>query len=119
MALEETDTFLLTGLLHRVFFCDCMHTHAVANDNDPKFFKISFRIPKTPPIQPTSFGQYIKKLRVEKQLSQRDIARLLSVWYDSIRNWEKDRVVPRKDSMKKLTGIYQVDFDQYFASLDS
>jgi len=39
--------------------------HAVPNCNNLKFFKINFWIPKIPPIQPTSFGKYVKKPRTE------------------------------------------------------
>ena len=79
-----------------------MHTRAVANCNHLKSFKINFRIPKVSPIQPTSFGQLLQKLRLEKQLSQRELARLLKVSHDSIRNWERDRFLPNDVNQEKL-----------------
>ena len=85
-----------------------MHTRAVANDNNHKFYKINFRIPKVPPIQPTSFGKYIKKLRTENQLSQRELARRAKVSHDSIRNWEGDRFLPKKESLAKLASLLQI-----------
>ena len=88
-----------------------MHTHAVANCNHLKSFKINLRIPKAVPIQPTSFGQFLKKLRTEKQLSQRELARLLKVSHDSIRNWERDRFLPGKESIIKLAKVFQIDQD--------
>ena len=80
-----------------------------AANNRLKFFKINFRIPKNPPVQPTSFGQFLKKLRTEKQLSQRELAGLLEVSHDSIRNWEKDRFLPGKESIIKLAQVFQVE----------
>ena len=77
-------------------------TRAVANRNHLKSFKINFRIPKVSPIQPTSFGQLLQKLRLEKQLSQRELARLLKVSHDSIRNWERDRFLPNDMNQEKL-----------------
>ncbi len=73
-----------------------MGPHAVPNCNHLKFFKINLRIPKSPPIQPTSFGQFLRKLRLERQLQQRDLAK-------------KDRVLPGKESIIKLTMVFQVD----------
>ncbi len=70
-------------------------TRAVANCNHLKPFKINLCIPKVPPIQPTSFGQFLKKLRLDKKLSQRGLARLLDVSHDSIRNWEGDSFLPK------------------------
>ncbi len=49
----------------------CNLTRAVPNCNHLKFFKINFRIPKNPPITPTSFGQFLRKLRLDTKLSQR------------------------------------------------
>ena len=86
-----------------------MHTHAVANYKHHKFFKIKFRIPKKQPIQPTSFGQFLKKLRLEKQLLQKDFAKLLSVDVQTIRNWERDRFLPKRESLVKLAEFFQVD----------
>ncbi len=96
---------------------DCMHTHAVPNCNHLKFFKINFRISKKPPIQPTSFGKYLKKLRTEKQLSQRELARLSKVSHDSIRNWEGDRFMPKKESLAKLASFFQID-EKFLSNFD-
>jgi len=84
---------------------NCMHTRAVANCNHLKSFKINLRIPKVPPIQPTSFGHFLRKLRLERQLQQRDLARLLGVSHDSIRNWEGDRFLPKKESLANLASF--------------
>ena len=84
----------------------CNRTRAVANYNHLKFFKINFRIPKIPPIQPISFGQFLRKLRFDKKLSQGDLARLLGVSHDSIRNWEGDRFLPNRKSQEKLAKIF-------------
>ncbi len=84
-------------------------THAVLNCNKLKFFKINFSIPKNPAIKPTSFGKYLKKLRIERQLSQTQLARPSKVSHDSIRNWQGDRFFPRKASLIKLADFFQID----------
>jgi len=96
----------------------CKGTHAVPNCNHLKFFKISFRIPKIPPIQPTSFGQFIRKLRLERQLQQRDLAKLIDASVQSIRNWEADRFLPGKESMAKLASFFQIDM-KYLMNFDT
>ncbi len=83
-------------------------TRAVPNNNNHKFFKISFRIPKIPPIEPTSLGKYIKKLRLEKQLQQKDLAKLIDASAQSIQNWEADRRLPNKASFIKLADLFKI-----------
>ena len=92
-----------------VVFCDCTHTHAVPNCNNLKFFKINLRISKFLSIELTSFGQFLKKLRQERNLSQRDLAKLLDVSAESILKWEKDRFLPGKESIIKLAKVFQVE----------
>ncbi len=95
-----------------------MPTRAVPNCKHLKFFKINFRIPKKPPIQPTSFGQFLKKLRRERQLQQRDLAKLIDASVQSIRNWEADRFLPGKESMAKLASFFQIDM-KYLMNFDT
>ena len=106
---EDWVDYSIYSLNKAVAYYDCMDTHAVANYKQPKSFKIKLRIPKTPAIQPTSFGQFLKKLRTEKQFSQRELARLAKVSHDSIRNWEQDRFRPKKESLVKLAKVFQVE----------
>jgi DNA-binding XRE family transcriptional regulator len=89
-------------------------THAVANYKQPKFFKISFRIPKEPPIQVTSLGSYLRKLRLERGLYQKDVAKVLGVANDSITYWENDRCVPKKDNLIKLMKFFEIDEESFF-----
>ena len=50
-----------------------------------------------------------QKLKTEKQLPQRELARLAKVSHDSIRNWEGHRFFPKKESLVKLFLFFQVD----------
>ncbi|TDI81048.1 MAG: XRE family transcriptional regulator [Caldithrix sp.] len=70
---------------------------------------MNFRIPKHPPIQPTSFGQFLKKLRTEKRLSQKELAKLFNVSDESIRNWEKDRFLPKSAFLERIGQFFQID----------
>ena len=64
------------------------------------------------------FGKCLKKLRIEKQLSQRELARLAKVSNDSIRNWEGDRFFPEKESLAKLASFIQID-EQFLLNFDT
>ena len=93
-------------------------TRAVPNCNNLKFFKINFRIAKSPVIKPTSFGQFIRKLRRERQLQQKDLAKLIDASVQSIRNWEADRFLPGKESLAKLASFFQID-EQFLLNFDT
>jgi len=95
-----------------------MDTRAVPNNNNHKFFKINFRIPKIPPIELTSFSHFLRKLRQERKLSQRDLACLLGVSHDSIRNWENERFFPKKQSLAKLASFFQID-EKFLSNFDT
>ena len=83
--------------------------HAAANDNSPKFFKIRFSIPKELPIQVTSLGPYLIKLRLEKGLCQKDVAKLLGVANDTVTYWENDRSMPSKENLIKLMKLFDIE----------
>ncbi|NIR50066.1 helix-turn-helix transcriptional regulator [candidate division KSB1 bacterium] len=50
-------------------------------------------------------GLYIKKLRLDKGLSQKYLAKLLGVTPGTSINWERERVRPRKRSVERLKQV--------------
>jgi DNA-binding transcriptional regulator YiaG len=79
-----------------------MHTHAVAIYKKPKCLKTKIRIPKVEPFVPKTFGEHIRSLRFEEGIQQRDLAALLGVTADTIRNWEAGRVVPKRWTLERI-----------------
>lgn len=58
-----------------------------------------------------SFGQRLYYLRKERNLSQEDLAELLSVSRQSISKWETDASVPELDKLIKLGEVFGISLD--------
>jgi len=58
-----------------------------------------------------SFGQRLYYLRKERNLSQEDLAELLSVSRQSISKWETDASVPELDKLIKLSEVFGISLD--------
>jgi len=53
-------------------------------------------------------GQFLKKLRLERGLEQRQLARKLRVHKNTVYEWEKDRKGPSRRSMEKLAKFLKI-----------
>lgn len=58
------------------------------------------------------FGQTLKNLRIEKQLTQKQLAVLLNVTDASIRDWENRGIEPNYDILIKFAEILKVTVGQ-------
>lgn len=58
--------------------------------------------PSNIPQNPVSIGEHIKKRRLEQGLLQRELAEILEVTTDTIRNWEHNRRHPQKHRIPKI-----------------
>jgi len=54
------------------------------------------------PKEPKSFGEWLRKFRLDQGLLIKDFARLVGVSEDTIINWEKRNVKPRGRAREKL-----------------
>ncbi len=57
------------------------------------------------------FSARIKELRLDKQLSQADLAKAMSVNQRTISNWEKSVRQPDFETLAKLAEFFQVSTD--------
>ena len=57
------------------------------------------------------FGEYIYKLRKEKNLSQLELGMKLGVSDKAISKWENGKAKPQTDILKKLSKIFEVSAD--------
>ncbi len=64
-------------------------------------------------FSPTLFAKNFKYLRESKKLTQKEVANLLKIPYQSVFNWEKEKSVPKTPA---LIGIMEL-FDASAASL--
>ena len=76
-----------------------MGDRAVVDCNKLTALKVSFQIPK---YQAKTLGQLIKRLRLEKGLHQKELARLLGVNETTIIRWERDRTKPERKYISKF-----------------
>ena len=64
------------------------------------------------------FGQRLKELRLEKQLTQSELAKLLDVDFTSIANWELSRNETDFATLIKLANFFDVSCDYLLGRVD-
>ena len=57
-------------------------------------------------------GRYISELRQEKNLTQTDLAKLCSVTYQAVSQWETGKTLPDIDSLKNLSEIFNLTINE-------
>jgi len=67
----------------------------------PKISKVLTNAPENP----VTLGGRIRKRRIELKLYQKELAILVGVSEDTIRNWESNRRVPRRKLLQKIKTI--------------
>jgi transcriptional regulator with XRE-family HTH domain len=69
------------------------------------YAKITFSVSKYPA---KTLGQLLKKLRLEKELEQRELIKKLRVNKNSVYEWENDRKKPSRESMERLAKFFRI-----------
>ena len=64
-----------------------------------------------------SFGEKLKELRIEKGLSQKELADLVDTSQSAIFYWENNQQEPKISSLKKLCIFFNVSAD-YLSGLE-
>jgi DNA-binding XRE family transcriptional regulator len=67
------------------------------------YAKITFSVSKYPT---KTLGQFLKKLRLEKGLEQRELVKKLRVNKNCVYEWEKDRHRPSAKNMERLARFF-------------
>jgi transcriptional regulator with XRE-family HTH domain len=64
-----------------------------------------------------TYKNNLKKLRLERNLTQQDVAQLLGHKYqDRISRWEQGQSVPHIKNLMKLSEVFEVSIDQLYKS---
>lgn len=71
----------------------------------PYFLSITFTVSKYPS---ESLGQFFRRLRLERGLEQKQLAKKLRVSKGSVYNWENNRRVPSTVSMERLVKFFRI-----------
>ncbi|WP_209591828.1 helix-turn-helix domain-containing protein [Enterococcus rivorum] len=59
----------------------------------------------------TNIGTQLKTIRIQKNLSQADVAKQLNISRQTLSKWELDKSLPDLDSLKQLSIIYNLSID--------
>lgn len=58
------------------------------------------------------FGKRFKKDRLENNMTQVEVAKLIGIDQTNISNWENDKTRPEYENLIKLSQIYDVSIDE-------
>ncbi|WP_294172440.1 helix-turn-helix transcriptional regulator [uncultured Clostridium sp.] len=57
-----------------------------------------------------TFAQKLKYIRLERNLNQREFAKLLNRSFTSVCNWEQGNRIPKTETIKEISEILNVDY---------
>ena len=65
-----------------------------------------------------SIGEKIKELRIEKGLSQMQLAKIIGVSQKAIDYWERNVNEPKASYIISLVKLFDISFDEFFSEID-
>jgi len=57
-------------------------------------------------------GSFIKKLRIDNNLTQLELAEKLGVTYQAVSKWENGKNVPDIATLKEISKLFNIDIDE-------
>ena len=57
-----------------------------------------------------TFGEKLRYLRIERNLNQREFAKLLNRSFTSVCNWEQGNRIPKTETIKEIAEVLNVDY---------
>lgn len=60
-----------------------------------------------------TFSQKLRYLRLERNLNQREFAKLLNRSFTSVCNWEQGNRIPKTETVKEIAEILNVDYTYF------
>ena len=68
---------------------------------------------KLPNLKLDTFGKKLRYLRIERNLNQREFAKLLNHSFTSIYNWAQGNRIPKTKTIKEIAEILNVDYTYF------
>ena len=65
-----------------------------------------------------TFGEKLKKLRTDNELTQDELAEKIFVTRTAISKWETDKGYPSIDSLKQLSNLFHISIDELISDAD-
>ena len=63
-------------------------------------------------------GDKIKELRIEKSLSQMQLAKLIGVSQKAIDYWERSVNEPKASYIMALVKVFEITYDEFFSEIN-
>ena len=60
-----------------------------------------------------TFGEKLRYFRIERNLNQREFAKLLNRSFTSVCNWEQGNRIPKTETIKEIAKILNVDYTYF------
>ena len=60
-----------------------------------------------------TFGEKLRYLRIERNLNQREFAKLLNRCFTSVCNWEQGNRIPKTETIKEIAKILNVNYTYF------
>ena len=60
-----------------------------------------------------TFAEKLRYLRIERNLNQREFAKLLNRSFTSVCNWEQGKRIPKAETIKEIAKILNVDYTYF------
>ena len=60
-----------------------------------------------------TFGEKLRYFRIERNLNQREFAKLLNRSFTSVCNWEQGYRIPKTETIKEIAKILNVDYTYF------
>ena len=64
-----------------------------------------------------TFGEKLRYFRIERNLNQREFAKLLNRSFTSVCNWEQGNRIPKTETIKEIAKILNVDYTYFIDQL--
>ena len=69
-------------------------------------------------MEQENIQKFIKKLRKEKNLTQKQLADMLGVTYQAVSKWERGLNIPDISILKEISRIFDVDMDTMITGVE-
>ncbi len=65
-------------------------------------------------LEPSLNGKCIRILRKSKHLSQKDLASILHITFQSVSKWERGETIPEMDTLIQICHYFEISLDDFF-----
>ena len=63
-------------------------------------------------MQNNVFGKRLRELRIERELTQRQLGEVLNVWNQTVSFWESGSREPDLDTLVKIAHYFEISIDE-------